>query len=100
MVSVFDMLIKMKDHYMQYIGIENIRVLRGFLDGYLSCLSDNCNINEFDEFRNFEDYIARIYNEQNSCNAASILIERYNDDGIAIKKFYEHLEEYLKDKQY
>ena len=98
MQSLFCMLKKIRYNYLLYLGEVNIKYLRAFIDGYLTCEEENGKSNVFDQFNAFEKYIANIYNCQESYDFSSILLKRYKDDKTAIEKFFEHLEVYMREQ--
>lgn len=86
---------KIKERPGIYFGKPSITRLNIFLQGYNFARAEEENPHRID-LRDFQVFIAAIYNEKRSIGWADIILEDYIDEEVAFWKFYEYYEEFEK----
>lgn len=96
MCSLFNMLIKVKEKPMIYIGDNCFSKLRFFIDGYLTCAQEH---NDFDSIRNFENlknYIEKSFSPVITDNSYySYIIKSCKSEADAFDKFFVLFDEFI-----
>ncbi len=98
MKPLYDVLMEIKVRPELYLGKPSLERLYAFINGYLYCATlnnygyDNC-------LDGFNKYIADVYHIKTSHNWSRIIEFYSTSDDEAFKKFYKHLNNYIKKRK-
>ena len=98
MDRLYDILLDIKNRPELYIGKPSLERLYAFIGGYIYCETLN-NSNYVNCLDGFNEYIAVVYNIKTSHNWSRIIDFYSTTDDEAFKKFYKHLDDFMKKKK-
>jgi hypothetical protein len=100
MKSYYDKLIEIKRNPKIYLGYPSLKKLKAFMDGYSNCSYDTTGSFELGLFNGFQEWIEyKFFNKKIDHNWADIICFYNISDEVSFDKFYELLDEFLKENK-
>lgn len=95
---LYNLLQVMKERPAVFIGKKSLRYLSTYISGYIHCMYDMEDVHpEF--LPGFQEYIEKYYNVQKMKHWSEIIQFFSGTEESAFDRFYEHVEEFLKEKE-
>lgn len=93
MVSIKELLFKIKQRPSMYISCNTISCLKAYIDGWMH--RDLNNITDMELFDEFQDWVVKKFNVRGSQSFAQIILFYSLDEYAALKQFFELFDEFL-----
>lgn len=94
-MSIITVLGQIEKNPLIYLGGKDVRFLRAFIDGYLTCDKDNKKDDSSTIIENFKNYFWDIYDECSYFDVFSVLLNQYQSQNEAFDRFFELFNKFI-----
>jgi hypothetical protein len=95
--TVYALLQKIRNRYVIYIGEKSLKSLLAFIYGYMECMRERDNTSPAFLGIEFQSYIANLYGIAKP-HWSDIIRLNSKTEEEAFDKFYEHMEQFLRER--
>lgn len=98
MNTIVSLLQKIEEKPLIYLGEKNLRFLRAFIDGYLTCEQENGRNDSTQIFDDFIKYFNNIYGIRSYYDFCAIIRQNCTSDEDAFNMFFKLFADFLNEK--